>query len=411
MKRIGLYIHAPFCAHKCGYCDFNSWAEQSREPQVRYLEALKRQLKVWSSLIPKNTFVDTVFMGGGTPSLLQNDILLSLGTALRDSMPLADEMEWTAECNPETLTDEKIAALIEMGANRLSVGVQSFDAEDLRRLERQAEPKTNLLALERVSKSGLRWSLDLMFALPRQDIKSWARQLEIAMSFSPRHLSAYQLTLTTARSKNWAQAGEDELREFFEFTRQYLRSRGLGQYEISNFCEPGQESRHNLKYWELLPFVGLGPGASGLVAADVASALGVLAPWGLRIKNPDRFEVWESGAGLVVSEKNWSELRTESQHLAEMLMMGLRLNRGIKISRFTRHQEALVAVFEEDPNFAIEGGYLRCRDESLALLDALLPTALRRLESRVLAKGAVGLPVWDSSFTLSDAQLESNKFI
>jgi putative oxygen-independent coproporphyrinogen III oxidase len=329
----GLYVHVPFCVHKCGYCDFNSWAESTRPPQERWLEALRRQVAHWAGAWGGDRVIDTVFFGGGTPSLLANDLLKDACEVLRDSFAIAPSVEWTFECNPETVNEAKLEALAAAGVNRISVGIQSFRDQDLVRLERSARRADNLRVLELVSKrwSG-RWSLDLMFGLPEQTGADWEDQLSTGLAFGPDHVSAYQLTLTTARSRAWAQPDEDRLLEMFDRTEALLATAGLPKYETSNFARPSQESRHNLRYWRLEPFLGLGPGAAGLLTGQL-SGQPAASRFGYHQKNPDRFEDWSGNAGQPSRESLWLTPRDARAHLHEMLMMGLRLRTGIPAAR------------------------------------------------------------------------------
>jgi putative oxygen-independent coproporphyrinogen III oxidase len=331
-----LYIHVPFCAHKCGYCDFNSWAETRRAPQEAWLEALKRQVGFWGPRADRaKVRFETVFWGGGTPSLLENDLLVEASKLLSTSFAWSPEAEWTVECNPETLDEAKMDALEAAGFNRLSMGIQSFQDRFLERLERKARRPRNVQALELVGRRWKgRWSLDLMFGLPDQTAAEWQDDLEQALSFGPRHISAYQLTLTTERSKSWQQPQEERLLEMFDWAEERLAAAGLPKYETSNFAEAGHESRHNLKYWRLEPFLGLGPGAAGLLPASLATELlGREAPYGASQKQPDRFENWAQGAGREEAEAKTLTQRRPDEHLLELLMMGLRLQEGLKKER------------------------------------------------------------------------------
>ncbi|HVJ65501.1 MAG TPA: radical SAM family heme chaperone HemW [Bdellovibrionota bacterium] len=342
----GLYVHVPFCVHKCGYCDFNSWAETRSEFQWQWLEAITRQAQYWSPRSAEDRF-DTVFWGGGTPSLLDSEILTRFMRVLQTSFRLAPHAEITVECNPETLNADKLSRLWDAGVNRLSIGIQSFQDDYLARLERQTTRESNLRVLELVAKTWPgRWSLDLMFALPEQSLEQWLAEMDLALEFSPSHISAYQLTLSTARSKNWKQAPEDELLEFFVLTQERLLEAGLHQYEISNYAKPGHESQHNLHYWRLDPFLGIGPGAAGLLpAAWLRDRADAATATGFHQRVAPRWEHWLRDAGTAVESTTWLEPRTSEDHLKEMLMMNLRLNEGFSLTRWgvyeSRAREAM----------------------------------------------------------------------
>lgn len=382
---LGLYVHFPFCLHKCGYCDFNSRADTSRVSQLKWFEVFERQLDHWSARLARPE-LRTVFFGGGTPSLLEDDLLVKSGELVRRYFPLALTAEWTVECNPETLNPAKLEALAAMGANRLSIGVQSFDDGFLERLERRARRGDNLRALELVATTWRgRWSLDLMFGLPDQDLALWQSDLEFALKFGSKHLSAYQLTLTTERSKNWSQPPEDALLKLFDYTEERLGAHGLAKYEVSNFAAAGEESRHNLRYWKLESFLGLGPGASGLLL-DAAPGAFVGAPkstHGYHQRQPDRFETWSEGAGTESVETARLTPRTAFDHLEETLLMGLRLKEGIELLRLGPWAAAAGTLVNR-PSYA---PFFRPVDSRIALsergervLDSLLPALYRDLE-------------------------------
>lgn len=331
-KKLGLYIHFPFCAYKCGYCDFNSWVEHDSEPQRQWLKGIKNEVRYWKSL-QSGAFmgfeIDTLFMGGGTPSLLRAELWDELVIFLKAELPFVGQMEWTVEANPETIRIDLLQQLSELGVNRLSLGIQSFKEKFLKRLERGATPESNRKALNLLSEHWKgRWSLDLMFGLPLQTLEEWREDLSEALLFSPKHLSAYQLTLTTQKSKAWQQGTDTELLEFFKVARETLATSGLRPYEISNFSQPQFESQHNLKYWKADSFLGLGPGAYSLLPADFFTH----APWGAHFKTPSRMDEWLRWTQAPHVEK--AEQRSEKDHVTELLMLGLRLEEGVEKSRF-----------------------------------------------------------------------------
>lgn len=395
MLKPGLYVHVPFCVHKCGYCDFNSWAEENRAPQERWLNALEKQVKFWGDKHREASTpaFETVFWGGGTPSLLEPDILESAHTFLRENFQVTPNAEWTVECNPETLDSGRLNHLKDIGVNRISIGIQSFEDVYLDRLERRARRKDNLRVLELVAAEWTgRWSLDLMFGLPEQSVARWEAELEQALQFSPSHISAYQLTLTTARSKNWKQPDMDIMLEMFNTAETRLGAAGLEKYEVSNFARPGEESRHNLKYWKLEPFLGLGPGASGLLAPqqlqDSAKELG---RFGAHQKQPDTFEKWENAAGHELAELGTLlSPRSGRDHLEEMLMMGLRLREGLKIDRIEDSEGQIRALFNKEQileNIEFCGSTVRATAQGARVLDSVLQrlfAEIEKIEARIL---------------------------
>jgi len=339
-------VHVPFCVHKCGYCDFNSWAEEGLAPQEKWFEAIRAQMTYWADSVPDTGigYLSTIFFGGGTPSLLDDKILAKTLRHLRESFTFSENYEWTLECNPETLTPEKLAVMADHGVNRISLGIQSFNNKHLARLERRARKENNLHALALIAKHWKgRWSADLMFGLPEQSLAQSKEDLQIALDHGMKHLSAYQLTLTTQRSKAWQQPPEDELLEMFDQTEEMLAEYGLHRYEVSNFAAPGQECRHNLRYWELGSFIGIGPGAAGLLppswglgGSALSQGSGSANAFGFHQRQPENFEKWRQSALSLAKNPGLGTLTPRSvlEHFEEMLMMGLRLKKGISAQRF-----------------------------------------------------------------------------
>jgi oxygen-independent coproporphyrinogen-3 oxidase len=263
------YVHVPFCAHKCGYCDFASLAGSDHLAD-RYLAALEREMAMETAGSPRE--VDTVFVGGGTPTRLDAPGLDRLLAAVRRWFPLAPGGEWTVEANPGTLDESKADVLAAGGVNRLSLGAQSFQPALLAALERHHAPEEVARALDLVRPRFPRWSLDLIFGVPGSTPAQWADDLETALALGPSHLSCYGLVYEkgTALWKQW-QAGqvravdEEAERAMYARTIDRLAAAGLGQYEISNFARPGHECRHNLVYWANDAYFGVGLGAARYV--------------------------------------------------------------------------------------------------------------------------------------------------
>jgi oxygen-independent coproporphyrinogen-3 oxidase len=260
------YVHIPFCAHKCGYCDFASLAGADHMSR-RYLDALEREMVMATACRPQP--VDTIFIGGGTPTRLDSVELERLLAAVRRWFPLAEEGEWTVEANPGTLDEAKADVLASGGVNRVSLGAQSFQPPLLAVLERNHAPEEVGRALDLVRPRFPRWSLDLIFGVPGSTPELWAVDLETALGFGPSHLSCYGLVYEkgTALWKQWLAeqvhaVDEESERAMYAHTIDRLASVGLNQYEISNFARPGHESRHNLVYWANDAYFGVGLGAA-----------------------------------------------------------------------------------------------------------------------------------------------------
>ena len=267
------YVHIPFCAHKCGYCDFASVAGVDALAD-RYLDALEREMAGLNGPHP----VETIFIGGGTPTRLDAGQLARLLGMVRKTFPLDSGGEWTVEANPGTLDAEKADVLVEGGVDRVSLGAQSFRPETLRVLERDHAPEEVGRALKLVRPRFARWSIDLIFGVPGSSLDDWTRDLETALGFGPDHLSCYGLVYEkgTALWKQWnaglvRELDEETERAMFSHTRERLTEAGLVPYEISNFARPGHESRHNLVYWTNDAYFGVGLGAARYVEGLRAS--------------------------------------------------------------------------------------------------------------------------------------------
>ena len=258
------YVHVPFCAHKCGYCDFASLAGSDHLAD-RYLAALGREIAALGG--PHE--VDTIFIGGGTPTRLEPRQLSELLAMVRAAFPITPWGEWTVEANPGTLDEAKADVLAGGGVNRVSLGAQSFHPELLKALERNHSPEDVPRALDLVRPRFPRWSIDLIFGVPGSTPEHWRSDLARALELGPSHLSCYGLVfekgtaLWKAREAGLVRpVAEDFEAEMYEHTIAHLAAHGLAQYEISNFSRPGEESLHNLVYWANDAYFGVGLGAA-----------------------------------------------------------------------------------------------------------------------------------------------------
>ncbi len=262
------YVHIPFCAHKCGYCDFASLAGSDHMAD-RYLSALEREIAM---TLEQPAVVDTIFVGGGTPTRLGPGQLDRLMTILGHWFPLTPGGEWTVEANPGTLDAEKVELLAAVGVNRVSLGAQSFRPALLSVLERNHGPEEVERAVELVRPHFSRWSLDLIFGIPGSTLEDCKTDLAAALALGPSHLSCYGLVFEKGTNlwKQW-QAGEvvpvdeETERAMYETVIDRLGEAGLTMYEISNYAHPGHESRHNLVYWTNDAYFGVGLGAARYV--------------------------------------------------------------------------------------------------------------------------------------------------
>jgi len=261
----GLYVHVPFCKTKCPYCDFCSVTSLSSIPA--WLESIKKEMLLYRDRFPR---FDSLYLGGGTPSLLSARDLTELMHCLHSTFSLSDDAEFTVEMNPDDVTSDQVAVLRDLGVNRISLGVQSFDDRDLRFLKRRHTADQALKAIDFFKAAGFaKVGLDLMYGLAGQTESTWMKTLEQAVSCAPEHISCYQLTIhentpfwDLQKKSEIKSPGEEMESAFFILTSSFLEKQGYLHYEVSNFAR-GEENlcRHNLKYWRFAPYLGLGPSA------------------------------------------------------------------------------------------------------------------------------------------------------
>ncbi|WP_241640544.1 radical SAM family heme chaperone HemW [Rosenbergiella epipactidis] len=265
---LSLYIHIPWCVQKCPYCDFNSHALKGEVPHQEYVEHLLKDLDESLHLV-QGRHLSTIFIGGGTPSLLSSQAMQLLMDGVRERIPLSTGCEVTMEANPGTVEAERFSGYQHAGINRISIGVQSFDAEKLTRLGRIHGPQEAERAAQLATGLGLRsFNLDLMHGLPDQSIEQALADLRQAIALNPPHLSWYQLTIepnTLFASRPPKLPDDDDLWDIFEQGDQLLREAGYEQYETSAYAKPGYRCEHNLNYWRFGDYLGIGCGAHGKI--------------------------------------------------------------------------------------------------------------------------------------------------
>ena len=325
---LALYIHWPFCVSKCPYCDFNSHVRADID-QAAWREALLADLAHEASLLPGRTLT-SIFFGGGTPSLMDPATVAALIDAARSAWTPADDLEITLEANPNSVEATRFADLAVAGVNRLSLGLQSFDDEQLAFLGRAHSAREGLEALAIAQRHFPRVSFDLIYALPADDERRWAATLDRALGLGTTHLSLYQLTIEPGtrfaamhRSGALQPLDPDRAADLFELTAERTAAAGLPAYEISNHARPGFESRHNLTYWRYGDYAGVGPGAHG-------RRLGMRTA---RHKKPENFRsgLLRNGHGIAEEQP-----LTPTEAADEALVMGLRLSEGIDAGALAR---------------------------------------------------------------------------
>jgi oxygen-independent coproporphyrinogen-3 oxidase len=323
----GLYVHIPFCFHKCHYCDFYSITRQTPERMTRFVDLMLREAELWRHLPVRPR---TIFFGGGTPSLLPLDPMARLINGLRERFDFSLLNEFTVECNPATVSLEYCQMLREAGVDRLSFGAQSFDRGELARLERHHDPDDVPRSIEIARRAGFtRLNVDLIYAIPGQDLASWARSLEAAIALNTPHVSCYGLTyelntpIAVKKRLGLLQQAEDALElEMLHHTRARLAHVNKPAYEISNYAIAGEECRHNLLYWNGGSYAALGPSASSHVH-------------GTRWKNRPHLGEWENAVASDQLPATDVETLTPAQRAGELAMLQLRLSAGLSFDAFS----------------------------------------------------------------------------
>lgn len=377
MTPLAMYIHVPFCVQKCPYCDF--YSRPGREiPWETYTQAVVREMERWREEWLENDPrpLHSVFLGGGTPSLMPPAHLHRLLDGIHRHWALTPDCELTLEANPESATLEPLKAFRHLGINRLSLGVQALDPRRLAFLRRPHNADQARRAMDHARQAGFEnINLDLIYATPGHTWEAWRTELEEALTWQPEHLSCYALTVeentplyTEWSHGTWELPEEETQRELFLNTRDLLAERGWLPYEISNFARPGQACRHNLLYWEYGDFLGLGPAAHGKLTAPDGTIR--------RFAHPADVSEYLTR----MKDATWVEMTTLTPQEAgtEALLMGLRLERGLDLElhrrltgeELTRHP-ALPLLLEEKL-LEISGFRLRLTPQGRPLANAIL---------------------------------------
>jgi len=381
---LALYLHWPFCASKCPYCDFNSHVREGGVDHARFRAALRRELAHEAARLGRRPLT-SIFFGGGTPSLMEPETVAALIADARAHFDGAPDMEVTLEANPTSVETGKLRAFAEAGVNRASLGVQSLDADALRFLGRQHDAPHAIAALEKARAIFPRLSFDLIYARPGQQEAAWRAELRQALALAADHLSLYQLTIepgTRFHAEHargaFALPADDDAARMYEATADEAAARfGLAAYEVSNYARPGAESRHNLAYWRYGDYLGIGPGAHQRVLESGAmrATRRHRAPeeWAARVERDGHAAVEETSL-------------TPEERGREAMLMGLRLAEGVDPARVAARAGRPFAEIVDATMLAalLDEGYLEWRDDRLVAtvegrlrLDAMLPVLLR----------------------------------
>ena len=322
-----LYVHIPFCVQKCKYCDFLSFQSTNEMRQI-YVDALCKEITAWGQY--DSGVISSVFIGGGTPSLLTIQQMEEILSALHRNFKIEKTAEQTIEVNPGTVTEEKAKCWMENGINRISMGVQSMNNRLLKRLGRIHDRNQIIESWKILKKYQFQnISFDLMMGLPEQSLQEWEQTLCDALQLEPKHLSCYSLIIEEgtpffAEQDMLNLPDEENERQMYQRTIEILDSAGMHQYEISNFSIPGCESRHNTGYWRRRPYIGLGLGSASLLREEI------------RYHNVNDFNQYIQKSGDLLSLREDIANLTVYEQMEEFMFLGLRCTKGISPKEFCR---------------------------------------------------------------------------
>jgi oxygen-independent coproporphyrinogen-3 oxidase len=374
-EAFGVYVHWPFCAAKCPYCDFNSHVRHGGIDEARFAAALAREIETIATRVPDRQ-VSSIFLGGGTPSLMAPQTVAAILDAVSEAWHVAEDAEITLEANPSSVEADRFRGYRAAGVDRVSLGVQSLNDADLKALGRLHNAAQARAAVETARAVFPRLSFDLIYARPGQTLDCWRAELEQAIAMAADHLSLYQLTIEPGTpfaalhaSGKLAVPEPDAQADFYALTQDITAANGLPAYEISNHAAKGAQSRHNLTYWRYQDYAGIGPGAHGRLTVDGVK-------WAMMSeKHPESWasRVEAAGHGLVVDEPLSREEAAD-----EMLLMGLRLREGLSTQRYEAvsgrpfDPKRLADLFTHGMIESIAGGRLRATPAGWMVLDALV---------------------------------------
>jgi putative oxygen-independent coproporphyrinogen III oxidase len=367
MKPLHIYIHWPFCKSKCPYCDFNSHVREAIDNSA-WLEGYLREIDFFRDIIASRT-IKTIFFGGGTPSLMPPNNVIAILEKLK-SISRFDNIEITLEANPTSSEYKKFQDFKEAGINRLSIGIQSFIEEDLKFLGREHSVAEGIATLESAAKVFDNYSFDLIYARPNQSLSGWEQELKTALQYAKDHLSLYQLTIEKGtkfysdfKKHRFTIPDQEEALALYEMTTDILRSKNLLRYEISNYALSGKESQHNLGYWNYREYLGIGAGAHSKI--KIKNKLHHI----FMIHNPEKWlsSVFELGNGMQQKQE-----MTDQQIVIEFLLMGLRLEDGVRLAYCKENFNIEIMDFlsKDAINFFTKNGFILHDSNRLFLTDS-----------------------------------------
>lgn len=375
--QFGIYVHWPFCASKCPYCDFNSHVAETIDHEA-WRRAYSSEISYFANL-SKDRTVTSVFFGGGTPSLMEPQTVENIISDIQKNWHISNDCEITLEANPTSVEIEKFKAFRSAGVNRVSIGVQSFKARDLDFLGRKHDAEQAKRAIDVAANVFDRYSFDLIYARPQQTLQEWESELREALPLVRDHLSLYQLTIEKGtpfymqHERGDFKIPDEELAgDLYELTQDMLEAEGMRAYEVSNHAREGKESMHNLTYWRYTDYVGIGPGAHGRLTVDGKKQ----ATRGHRAPDIWLQKVSEQGHGAHEFES-----LSPQDRFTECLMMGLRLEEGIPVTRLEEDggksfadliQAQKIEALRNEGLLEFDGQVLRATKQGLQRLNGVL---------------------------------------
>ncbi len=380
----GIYIHIPFCIRKCHYCDFFSKAIDDPEKRKLYTLALLQEIGFYGSKYGKNFKADTIFFGGGTPSLMEPELIDKIISAIKKNFDIAENPEISMECNPATLTPQKLAGYKAAGVNRLSIGVQSMEDDVLEELGRLHNTKDVIKTVKMAKKAGFdNVSLDLMFSVPKLGIRKWRSVVKRASGLKPEHISFYSLEIaenTEFGRRLKAREIQEQLcsidRVMYHMAIDILRKRGFHQYEISNMALPGKECIHNKKYWSLEDYMALGAGAHGFIGGVRYSNICNIDEYIKLMKNQDFSSENKLGKTNVYGADCVGEYYVNSyrDNVSEFVFTALRTNRGVVFDEFQKKfNDSFWSIYHDEKkkfDSYVEQGLAVSDENHIALTEA-----------------------------------------
>ncbi len=375
LKKTAVYIHIPFCDHKCIYCDFYSLV--SYENIENYLTALKKEIKFYAGKYSSGRNIDTIFFGGGTPSFMKPEYIQEIIETIKHNFNISNEIEITLETNPGTVTKEKLKEFKSAGINRISIGIQSFDNNELKFLTRIHDKDTAIKTVEDAAIIGFdNISIDLIFSLPNQTLQTWKSNLELAVKLPIKHISAYSLILEKGTILNKMvldgkikMATENHDAKLYKYTMEYLDKYKFNQYEVSNFAKKNFECKHNLYYWEYQDYLSFGTAAHSFVNG--------IRWWNFSSLKKYISEIEQTGNAIRGKEK-----LTNEQMLEEIIMLGLRSN-GLNLNlvqninkNWYGEKQSTIKKLVDNSFIKFEKNTLKCTSEGYMICDEIIAELL-----------------------------------